>query len=165
MILNSSKAVYHLAKAGYLADFTEFFENDKNFNVSDYNEAVLYSGQYEGKQYSLPVGCNVSSILTTQKNIDNGVVDVSKMDNYANTIKEITSILEKNKGDDGMMEPILSHSLLSMYPQISGVDFIDYSNATANIDNDDMRMVSTTYKEISDLIKSLCMMEMKRMMV
>lgn len=88
---------YKVMEAGAYADLTSYFENDENFNVSDFAENVLYSGQQDGKQYVIPIGFNRPLIFTTQEIIDVTGFNLKKCTDLMKTEEEMLRCLKENK--------------------------------------------------------------------
>ena len=148
--LGGNQDAYKMMKSGVFADLTPYFENDQAFDVSEYNENVLYGAQFQGKQYIVPVGYTIQTFTSTKEIIDETGFDVDKCTNYYNTMEEVYRVSKENVLDAKLpVAPALSF-LQSFYYE--GLNVLDYSNNTVDLNNDIIRDNVEIVKDLYDLI-------------
>lgn len=139
---------FKMAKSGRLVDITEFIENDKNFNVSDYNQKIFYSGQMNGKQYVIPSRYAVPILLTTETAAKLREIDPDNFTGYYSSMQEIDGLLQKNKEVYGMKSPIVGLSPLFSDEIFMNFMKMDYENNSVNIH--DIKKPLQVQKSIAD---------------
>ena len=144
--------VYKMMKSGVFADLTPYFENDMAFDVSKYNEAVLYGGQFEGKQYIVPMEYSFKTFFSTKEVIDEIGFDIEKCTNYYNTMEEIYRVSKENVLDTSKQichPPNLGYSLFH-----AGLNTFDYSNNKVDFNNDIIKGNIEITKDVYDLMET-----------
>lgn len=145
--------VNKMMAAGFFADMSEFFKNDENFNINDFNQTVFSGGQPDGKQYIIPVEYNVPIILTTERMIAKSGLDVSKFTNYISILNEIDRVLENKELSKTI--PIWNmFSPPALFPTFSGIDRFDYSTGELIWNDDEAKslfeLVKKHYEKYTD---------------
>jgi len=154
VFLASSEAVdlYKTMKAGAYADMTSYFADDPNFNISDFNEAAFYGGQYEGKQYLVPVSYKLPLIVTTDKILEETGFSIKNCKDYFSTGDEIVRTLSKLEESDPTFESGIVFNLLRVpYLWMDWADILklDYPNAVVQFPEDEARHVYEQLQQLS----------------
>lgn len=123
--------IYKMAKAGAIVDMYDYFEKDKNFNPSDYNQAIFTGAQFSGGQYVIPLTYEIPLMITSQSIIDESGLNVKKCVDYESCIDQIGEFSQKYATNKNA---ILNFILASDMLFYSGVPFVDYEQATVVLD-------------------------------
>lgn len=141
--------VYKMAMSGALADLTDYFANDENFNINDYNKNVFYGSQILGKQYIVPINYSLPTLLTTKELIELSGFDQSKCGNYFDMYNELNRIETLYR--DGKIPCSSASEVILMatanFPFYSGIDWIDYENKLVKLDNPEIKQILELYKK------------------
>ncbi|MFZ2538250.1 MAG: extracellular solute-binding protein [Oscillospiraceae bacterium] len=130
-----------MMNAGVFADMHKYFEADKNFNISDYNEAVFTDEQPQGKQYVVPLKYQIPLFMTTQTIIDKIGFDVKKCKDYESCAAEMARVLDDNKNNVYSSQIVSDFSLPMWFPAYSGLDTWNYSNKTATVNTPQIKKI------------------------
>ena len=149
--LAGNQDVYKMMKSGVFADLTPYFENDQAFDVSEYNEAVLYGAQFQGKQYIVPIEYYFESFLSTKEIVDEIGFDVDKCTNYYNTMEEIYRVSKENVLN-ASLQIAPSFGIPHSIQIYGGLNTFDYINNTVDINNDIIRSNLEIAKATYDLM-------------
>lgn len=133
-------------EAGVVADMFSYFENDKNFNIQDYNEVVFSGGQPNGKQFIVPISYKIPLFLTTEKMIEKSGLDISKCNNYLSLFQEFDRVMQNEVINKSINKIWDINSSLIYFPKYSGIDRFDYSE-------DKVKLDSPEFKSIFEIIK------------
>lgn len=113
---------------GLIQDLNEMMETDKEFNKSDYLENIFKAFENDGKLYELVPYFNVFSIAGKTSNVG---------DATGWTIDEAKEMLAKKpEGTKLFDESITKQSILDYGNYFCMSQFIDWSKATCDFDND-----------------------------
>ena len=63
------KDVYKRIESGAFCDLNPFIENDKEFDLADYNVSVMDSGLFRGKRYILPLSYSMPFVLVSENKL------------------------------------------------------------------------------------------------
>ncbi len=135
---------------GEFADMSEYFNNDPDFNIKDYNQVVFLSGQPKGKQYLIPLSYYFPVFMTTKTVLDKTGFDISKCDNYYGCCEEIGRILKENTGNvsgkDIEQKIFRNLNFPTSSPRYSGIDWLDLENHAAMLDSPELKKLFDIYK-------------------
>ena len=136
--------VHKMMKSGALEDLAPYFENDKAFNVSKYNENVLYGTQFQGKQYVVPTSYWIPVIYGFSEFIKDTSFDTTKCNDYYTTMEQLLPSIENNLlGTHG-------YQINHMSAIYNGLEIFDYENNIVNLDNDTLKRNFEMAKKIFD---------------
>lgn len=144
-------------KAGAYADLTPYFQNDPDFNVSDFNEAVLYAGQYNGHQYIVPLSYRIPLVVTTENAVQEMGFQVDKCTDFFSTGDEIARALSAYGEKHPDFEPgIIFHYFTIPYNWMEWTQImrLDYVNGQVTFPEEDVRHVYDQLKELSPYLYS-----------
>jgi len=128
--------IYKLMDTGIFVDLQPFIDEDSEFNLDDYNKAVLDAGRYRGKRYLMPIQYDSQILLTTQEILDAEGVKVSDLETFDGFIKAITRYNEKYKNNPGktvFKKQSYCAVVHNVFPW-SGIELINYATRTVNFD-------------------------------
>ena len=149
VLLSDELDPYKAMEAGVFYDLNSFIDNDNEdgaLNLSDYNQAVLDAGVYNGKRYLMPVSYTFPGIITTGESLRANALPPSgdlTFDEYLDALKSFadanntTPFTQQNK----QLHPFLDWS---------GLELID--NDSRRVNRDAIR--SEAFRKIIDTYKS-----------
>jgi len=140
-----------MMQSGEFADMSEYFDNDPDFNIKDYNQVVFISGQPKGKQYLIPLSYSFPMFITSNEMLTKSKFDISKCTDYFGCSEEMSRILRESKAqvnDKNELEQkaIVNFTYPDWYPTYTGIDWLDFSNRSISIDTPEMKKVIELYK-------------------
>lgn len=138
-------------KAGAFADLTPYFQEDPNWNPSDFNETIFNSGQYQGKQYLVPLDYFFPLILTTEEIIKETGFRMENCTDYFSTGDEIVRTLSRYGETAPDFHPETAFDRLHTpyyWPNWSGILQMDYTDCTVRMPEEDVRHV---YEQLQEL--------------
>ncbi len=138
------QSVHKMAATGVFHDLDNFIKNDKNLNLSDFNEKVFNSGIINGKRYMIPLEYSIPIMYTSPDLLSN---DGTKLDNIEWTWKgmeyAMKKFTDKDKDKFFFIDIDFRKMLLS-----SGIKFLDYDKKQAYFDSREFTELLKTYKDI-----------------
>jgi len=141
--------IYKTMATGIFTDLNHFIESDNEFNMSEYNQAVLEAGVLRGRRYLIPIQYNVPILMTTQEILDaEGInsADLSTFDNFIRTAEKFNEKYKDNPNKSVFPNwHTNSRNVRNFFPHI-GINLIDYQTNTVAIDK-------TKFKNIMDIMK------------
>jgi len=150
-------------------DLSSQLKKDKDFEKSDYNQAVLNSGIYKGKQYVLPLDYCINTLNTTDEILKKAGTELSKpypkLSEFANA-----AINYKDKNEQSKSYFM---SYFRIDPLLSGSDtkFIDLENKKCSINNEEFKSLLESYKKLNssvypeeELIKLTTMQDISKLL-
>lgn len=136
---------YKSMKAGVYADLTAFFKEDPNFNVSDFNEEVLYSGQMYGKQYIVPLFYQLPMLLTTRRILEETNLNPEICTDYFSMSEEFARVVRESKVKPEKFCTNFHIPLMCL--TYMGTDWINYETETVNLDSPETEHAYRMLKE------------------
>lgn len=139
-------------RAGAYADLTSYFEKDPAFNVSDFNQTVLYAGQYQGKQYMVPLTYYFPLMLTTQEIIEETGFQLGKCKDYFSTGDEIVRMFTALKESGRNFKPatvINDFNTPYFWPSYAGLPWLDYEGSKIRLSQEDTSRIYEQLKKLS----------------
>lgn len=131
-------------------DLDKLLKKDKDFKKSDFNQAVLDSGSYKGKQYVLPLDYRIDTFNTTDEILKKLGIELSRP--YAGLSEVVkTAVNFKDKTGQGKSYFM---SGFSFDPLLLGSDnkFIDQEYKTSSIDNEEFKNLLESYKKLNSSV-------------
>ena len=132
-------------------DLSSQLKKDKDFEKSDYNQAVLDIGLYKGKQYVLPLDYRINNILnTTDEILKKAGTELSKP--YPK-LSEFVNTAVSYKDKNGQSKSYFM-SYFSFDPLLLGSDnkFIDLENKKCSINNEEFKSLLESYKKLNSSV-------------
>ncbi len=93
--------VYKVMDAGIFYNLDNFIQNDSEFNMEDYNQAIFDAGVYKGERQFIPLYYGVSIISTSKECLEKNGYSLSDNPTYDEFSNMITDFCEKNKDEKG----------------------------------------------------------------
>lgn len=148
-----------IIRNGVFADLKPFINNNKDFELKDYNEKLLEVGKYNGKLFFIPVSYSVDMITTTSEILKKSNIDLSNSNlsqkEFLNKIESYISSI-KDKNNKYIFSDLIS---TDRFINGSGLDFIDYEKKKTSVDSPEFEQLIKDYKKIYKLMAPL---EMKQ---
>lgn len=135
-----------MMRSGILADMYAYFENDKNFNINDYNKTVFSGGQPSGSQYVVPLSYSIPMYMTTEKMISKSGLDIAKLTDYQAFIQEIDKVLQN--AELSKVLPVWDLNSAPIYfPTYSGIKRFNYDTGELNLDSPEIKSIYELLKK------------------
>jgi ABC-type glycerol-3-phosphate transport system substrate-binding protein len=133
--------------SGALSDINELIKNDKDFNMSDFNENVLNSFEKDGKRLTIPLQYGVNILITSKEALqrNNIKIDPSNWD-YNALLQVIKKFQEENKGGNKYF--FSSDFSISSLINGSGISFVDFKSKKSFFESKDFIKILETYRSI-----------------
>jgi len=131
-------------------DLSSQLKKDKDFEKSDYNQAVLDSGLYKGKQYVVPLDYRVNTFNTTDEILNKAEIELSKLyPKLSEFVNSAVNFRDKSGQGKGYFMSYFSFDSL-----LSGSDnkFIDQENKKCSINNEEFKSVLESYKKLNSSV-------------
>lgn len=93
-----------LSSIGALKDLTDLMGDDRNFDIDNYYESVLKTGQYEGRQYALPYESNPKLMFVNKTLLEKEGISMPKNDWTLNDFYDICKKVTKDSNGDGVID-------------------------------------------------------------
>ncbi len=93
---NDFQDVYKTMKTGLFEDLNPYLMNDAEFDLSEYNQAVLDGGLLFGHRYIFPLRYSLSMYITTEENLRDNGIDASEFETFGGFIDACTRYGERN---------------------------------------------------------------------
>ncbi|MCL2813506.1 MAG: extracellular solute-binding protein [Oscillospiraceae bacterium] len=138
--------MYKVMDSDAFYDLNNLIENDKAFDLDDYNKIVLDAGVYKGKRYIMPLTYMTNSIVTTKEALTAAEMDMEKLKSFDGYTGEIKKYLEKYDSTKFV------YNEQQQYPYMffpwCGVELIDYENKAVITDEKNFKKLMEAYKDI-----------------
>lgn len=118
-----------VAETGVFYDMKELFQQDSEMDLSEFNESVLSSGQFDGKQLFIPINYTVPMLMTTkeiQEDYDFRLTDIKSME-------DLLLIMEKIKLENPEVTLLGPERLITSFFLDKDLAFYDLKTKGANI--------------------------------
>ena len=142
-----SSDIAKIALNGSLLDLTNILAEDPEFSEKDYVEGVFEAGQFNGRQYVIPLAFEAPvSLSSTEKLNEIGFnwADINTTADFAESISRLTPAAEQTPGFAQMLD---SQNHFSQLLITSGVTLIDYETGEVLPDEEGLREFLEGYKE------------------
>ncbi|MCQ4021666.1 MULTISPECIES: ABC transporter substrate-binding protein [unclassified Ruminococcus] len=132
-----------LIKSGAFADINELIKNDSSnekLDLSEYNQALMKAGQYEGKQYIIPAFYSLNALISTDKTLSEYNLPVQN--GMSLTYSDIPNFSDDyfKKANKKSFMYSYAFSFLNSQRQLFDrfiYNYVDFENNEVNFDNDD----------------------------
>lgn len=132
--------------SGNLADMTALMENDKEFNQEDYRKEIMSAGQFDGKQYVIPLFYEPEILIAEQTIIKKYGVNINAMTTYEGYLDEQNKFLDTTSGKPMFYRHDDRPHLTDAYFG----DIIDYENQAVALDEALLKKALETTKKTND---------------
>jgi len=148
--------VYKMMSTGVFADLNEFFDNDSDLNIEDFNKTVFNAGVFKDKRYIVPLEYSIPIMLSTEYLINKTGINTTNCKDYFEFTSEIEKYLEANKNNTNAFSIFGLPKMINNYYQYMGVNILDYENKKVNIDTSEFKRATEFYKLLypQELIKN-----------
>jgi len=138
--------MYKTMDTDVFCDLNDFINNDFDFNLDNYNKAVLNVGVYKSKRYLMPIDYMPNIMVTTEEALAAAEINPEDIKSFEGLTGEIKKYLEKYNSTK-LIYNIQMQGSYMLFPWC-GLKIIDYENKTVNIDSEDFKKVMNVYKDI-----------------
>ena len=133
--------IYKTMSTGILSDLGGFMAKDEEFDSKDYYEGVIKGGRMFGKQFLLPLACNVKCFVTTIELLEKNGLDLNTMSSWEGFYEACQVFHKKNPGS-----ALFAHNATQWYylPTLyTGMGFrmIDYERGEVSFDEEQFRQM------------------------
>jgi ABC-type glycerol-3-phosphate transport system substrate-binding protein len=138
---------------GAFTDLNGFISKDKDFNLADYNEAVINSGVFNGRREFLPIYFNRQFLFTTESVLEQNGINIK--DNCS--IKELNTIITDFTKNKARKSQYLFDFLFDFYylMNFNGESFLDYENRKCNFNSNEFKDLLRMYKRMQPVMASV----------
>ena len=141
--------IYKMQRSGAFADMTAFMEDDPDFRMEDYHQAVFDGARLQNKLCVVPVSYQIPLFLSTQELLDEAGIYPERCVDSAALLREIRSYWERNATNQEARRIFNVPKLFQWFYRYMGIDLIDFENRTVNAKADGFREAMEFWKEIS----------------
>lgn len=141
-------SLYKVLETGVFFDIDKLVKNDRDFDLSAYNETVLNAGIHKGKRLFIPLDFNIPCLLTTKAVINESGLEFD-MDDWT-----WERLLEQGKAFAGGNGSNQNKYMFSSYYELldclflsSGIKYADYDKKKTAFDSPEFIELLEKYKE------------------
>ncbi len=143
-------SVPKLMSSGALSNLDSIINEDKEFDLANYNKTVLNSGVYDGKRYLIPLDFSMLAFYTTKTTLNrNGIQINSENWNWDTMVETAGKTVEANKGTGKFLfqpdydtVPYFMHFMLG-----SEIKFFNSNTKKSNFNSAEFIELLKVYKE------------------
>ena len=136
------------AESGAFQDLSGYIAGDADFNLDDYNTAVLNAGVFDGQRLFVPISYTVDIMLTTQEALT--AVNEKLPTTFADWCEQMVSYGQTYR-DDTSRFFTQSYNVFDALLRASALPIVDYTTKEVTVDNDDFSSLMSAYKELYDM--------------
>lgn len=141
-------SIYKLINIGVFTNLEPFINNNKDFDIEDYNTKVLECGVFDKKRLFIPFDYKISVFSSTKEvlkenNINIDTEGFTSNDFFKKIDPYILSIQQKK--DKYLFSSVLP---LGEYVFSSGISLVDYKNKRVFFDDQEFEELIKSYKKI-----------------
>jgi hypothetical protein len=134
--------------SGSLLNLNEVISSDEDFNMGDYNAAVMQAGFYKGGQYIIPYGFMLPVITGDLNTLNNIGFDLSAVTDVISFVSEIGRCLPKARQNPSFRR-VMEFKSDNMWEDlllVSGITLVDMETGDVLPDEDRFRDFCEAYK-------------------
>ncbi len=142
--------LYKIMKSEALQNLDEYIKDDKQFNINDYNKAVMDSGVYNGERFLLPISYRVSSFITTESLLTNNDFHINP-DNWTlgNLAEQVSRLKDRQSGNgrcNYSFRGVLFRDCFGNFEH----KYIDYGKGKVSLNTDEFVGILNNFKALQD---------------
>ncbi len=137
---------YKVMDAGAFYNLDHFLENDKTFDRTQYNEAVLDGGIYQGQQFFIPLGYETLYVVTSEEALQDFDVKLSDQPSFSEWSEVIQDYIDNHteKENRKLFQKVYLELPYLMWG--CGVQPIDHETKSIQVQNDSFRQFMEFFK-------------------
>jgi multiple sugar transport system substrate-binding protein len=137
-----------LMKNGVFAELNTLISNDKDFNISDFNDNVMSCGVQGGKRYVIPMEYGVPILITTKSIREKNGIQINPSNwSLKSLAKAVKKFRMENSGKEKYFFYMMNEEYFGTMLESSGIDFVDYKNKKSNFNSPEFIDLLEIYKE------------------
>lgn len=143
--------IYKVMDGDAFYNLDNFLANDPDFDISEYNEAVLEGGMYRGIRQFIPLSYGVNNLITSEQALEEEGVTFSAHPTFDELCEQVTEYCEVNQDDPDKWSfdiPDKNQSLCAFLYPFNGLEVVDYEQKEVKIDSEAFRKTMELYKAI-----------------
>ena len=118
--------LYKTMDTGAFLNLSSVIEQDEEFHMEEYNEAVMNAGSYKDGCYFIPITYTLPILISEQGALDAVGFDLSKDADFVSFYHEIAECLPKMQENPSFTRALLQ-SVSHTYVDTAGVRLVDYA--------------------------------------
>ena len=130
--------------AGAYAPLDEYMAADKEGDSDAYVSKVMEGGQFNGKQYVMPLNYSVQVILSSQEALEEAGFDIAACTDMLSIMQQISALYET----DYKYQILADCSMFIFFPQQLKGEFMDYATGKIGTDRKELRAACDAYQNI-----------------
>lgn len=133
--------------SGAFFDLDQFIDNDVSINIDDYNSTIMNSGVINNQRIFMPIQYYQCNLLTTDYKLNHTLISPASLQTADGLLNSFGKALDNGyvPAYESMFKVIASYSFL--------YDIFDYNNRSINIEENFLRTIIDTWKEIHIMAK------------
>ncbi len=141
-----SSDIAKIALGGNLLDLTDILAEDPDFSEEDYVEGVFEAGQFNGRQYVIPLSFEAPILLSSTEKLEEIGFDWEDIETTADFIENMGLLTPVAKQTPGFAQMLDSQNRFSQLLITSGITLIDYETGEVLPDEEELREFLDGYK-------------------
>lgn len=145
----TEKDYYRYMEEELFYDLTSIFEQCEMYSNGAYNEQVLHAGEYDQKQYIVPILFNVDTIMGSQEMWEDLNFHAADLQDHSELLDALVYIQGEDIVDQVAVQFVSQAGLYlpqAIY-EASGEKWIDYSKQAATLDENSFRKMCIFYDQ------------------
>lgn len=147
--VSSTADYYRYMDEGYFYDLTKYFDEHEIYISNQYYNQVLKAGEYNKKQYMMPILFNVDTIMGSKQIWEEMGFHISDIDYHSELLDALIYVQNEAEVDQVACQ-LVSESGVHLPNYIynaSGEKWVDYDLWTVNVDEGIFRKMGVFYKQ------------------
>lgn len=140
---------YRYMEEGNFYDLTELFEQHEIYSGEQYYNQILKAGEYEQKQYIVPLLFNVDTIMGSKEKWKEMDFHVSDITNHSELLDALIYAQQQGNVEQVATQFVSVSAMYLPYSiySSSGERWIDHDNRTVNLDEELFRKMGIFYQQ------------------
>lgn len=129
-----------LSSLGVLLNLTDLINEDNYFDINDYYESALKSGQYNNRQYALPYECNPTLMFVNKTLLAKEGIPIPSENWTLDDLYNISKKITKDTNNDGQIDQFGCYNFTWLNAtQVQGLNLFDKDGKKCDIDRDEVK--------------------------
>lgn len=138
--------VYKLMKSGVFAPLDPYMEADEAYQADQYVQGVMDSGRFDGQQYIIPLAYQTSCLVSSRECLEEIGMDLEACGTFDGLFSQIAALYDTDYSNRVLGTP----GSLGGFPDLMGIELLDYNSAEVLLDTEEMRQAMEQYKKMYD---------------
>ncbi len=152
ILMNQSafRDLYKVMKNNAFLDLTPLIEAEEDFPTDDYVQAVLEAGQYEGKQYLLPITYDYASYVSEKSLLEEmGLSGLENETDFTAFWKRVIRAAEAAEAANPDFRLPVANISKKMFLENSGLILVDRATGAVLPDREGLKSLTEIYKSLA----------------